>query len=574
MRIDVDVPAKTAFVVMHGRSLAIHSAHAVLPQAAPIDAKTQFRMAAGGLEPEELVLSFAQPIPAGHAQIVIEYDAPFDGELSGLYRMQDANKWYAVTQGEATYARRYFPCFDEPSFKVPFDLSLTVPNGMVAVANTAETMREPAGPNTRFRFKRTLPLPTYLLAFAVGDLVIDELKGRTTRPAVRIVSTNNSKAAANQEALKATAALIDLLGQWFGIPYPYDKLDVVAVPAFSAGAMENPGLVTFREDILLVDPARASMNSRRDQAITIAHELAHQWFGDLVTANWWNDIWLNEGMATWMESHVTDMWHPEWGANIDAVATGLDVMDTDGLAAARAVRQPAVSSADIEESFDEITYEKGGAILATIQNWIGEAAFRKGIHDYLVANANQSVETKKLFDSFNAVSGKDVSGLASGYLDQPGVPEVTIETVCDQGGRWHIELGSRSWRPLGSSTPDEDSRSWNIPVCVKTDTDKTEQCVDMIAGAPALVGGKGACPKLVHPNTRASYYRFSMPAKSFVAAAKGRSPIGRSAAAFAPVECVVVGARGRCRRRRRCSTFSRRSTTRPRASRSKKRCRS
>ena len=367
--------------------------------------------------------------------------------------------------------------------------------------------------------------PPILIAFAVGDLQIQELSGRTTKPPVRIVTTKKSKGPSNQGALEATAALIDLLAQWFGIPYPYEKLDVVAVPALAAGAMENPGLVTYRDDILLVDPARASTNSKREQAIVIAHELAHQWFGDLVTANWWNDIWLNEGMATWMEAHVTDLWHPEWGANIDAVVSGLDVMDTDGLVNARAVRQPAVSSADIEEAFDGITYEKGGAVLSTIEHWIGEANFQKAIREYLQANANKSVETKKLFDAFDRVSGKDVTGLASGYLDQPGVPEVTAEPLCDQGGRWHIELGSRIWRPLGSTISDDDPRSWNIPVCAKTDTEKTPQCVEMMAGAPSLIGGRGVCPKAVLPNAFASYYRFTMPPKSFIATAQARAQL-------------------------------------------------
>ena len=197
-------------------------------------------------------------------------------------------------------------------------------------------------------------------------------------------------------ALEATSGLVDALASWFGIPYPYDKLDIVAVPDFAAGAMENAGLVTFREELLLLDPARASVRARRSQALVIAHELAHQWFGDLVTAAWWDDLWLNEGFATWMEWRIVDQWKPSFGARTDAVVDQLGVMDLDALASARAVRQPVVSTSEAQEAFDGITYEKGAAVLSTIERWIGEEAFQRGVRDYLTSNAFQSVHADRL----------------------------------------------------------------------------------------------------------------------------------------------------------------------------------
>lgn len=524
VRIEAELPAKTSWVVLHGRNLAIRAARAVLDRAAPRPAEVRTRVPTGGQVPDELVLGFGAPLPAGHVTLVLEYDAPFDAELAGLYRVKDGDAWYAFSQFEATDARRAFPCFDEPSFKVPFDLSLVVPSGLKAITNAPETMREDVPPGrTRVRYARTKPLPTYLIAFAVGDLVVTDA-GRTSRPPIRVITTKKAASPARSKlALDTAGELLDRLGNWVGIPYPYEKLDLVALPALSAGAMENAGIVTFREELLLVDPERGSTEARREQALTIAHELAHQWFGNLVTAAWWTDLWLNEGMATWMHSRIVDGWRPEWGVGVDAVHDIHDVMDQDGLMSARAVRQPAVSSGDVESAFDRITYQKGAAILQTLEHWLGEEAFKRGIRDYLTKNANASVGTAKLFEALDRTSGKDVTAMASGYLDQPGVPEIVASVVCEPGGRWHVELGSRPWRPLGSTQKDDDPRFWNIPVCLMTEGAKSEQCVDLMSGVPAIVGGKSACPRWVQPNAGLAYYRWSVPPKSYVSLAQARS---------------------------------------------------
>lgn len=520
VRIDVDIPAKTSWIVLHGRDLTVRNARAVMDHAEPLNAQVTTRVAAGGTLPEELVLGFPRPV-SGRATLVLEYSAAFQPDLAGLYRVNEDQSWYAFTQFEATDARRAFPCFDEPAFKVPFDVSVVVPNGMTAVTNTPETMREAVkgAAKTRFRFARTAPLPTYLVALAVGDLQFAETS-RATKPPIRLITTKRSAHTAQSKlALDVTGELVDRLATWFGIPYPYEKLDIVAVPQLSAGAMENPGLLTFRDDILLVDPARGSTSDRRNQALVIAHELAHQWFGDLVTAAWWSDLWLNEGMATWMEIRIVDAWKPDWAVGVDAVAASHDVMDTDGLMSARAVRQPAVTTSDIESAFDGITYQKGAAVLSTLEHWVGPDVFKRAVHDYLLANAQKSVGTAKLFEALDKASGKDVTGLASGYLDQPGVPEIVAGVLCDQGGRWHVELNSRPWKPVGSTQTDDDSRFWNVPVCMLTEGAKTEQCVDLMGGAPTVIGGKGVCPKWVHPNAALAYYRWSVPPKSYAAMA-------------------------------------------------------
>jgi len=526
-RIDVEIPQKTSFIVLHGRSLEIKSAQAVLPMQPPFVAQASTRMAQGGKTAEELVLAFAKPLPPGQATIVIEFAAPFDDEMSGAYRLKDGESWYAFTQFEPTDARRAFPCFDEPSFKVPFDVSILAPKGMTAIANAPEASREDVGTDkTRFRFARTQPLPTYLVAFAVGELEFKDAT-RFTRPPVRIVTTKGKISAGadmTSLALEATSAITDALGDYFGIPYPYEKLDIVAVPDFRSGAMENAGLVTFREERLLLDPTRASVTSRRGQALIIAHELAHQWFGDLVTATWWNDLWLNEGMATWMESRIVDKWRPAYNARVDAVTSAHEVMDLDGLISARAIRQPVVSTSDADEAFDGITYEKGAALIATMERWVGEEAFQRGIREYLKESSWKSVEASKLLSALDKASGKDVTGMATSYLDKPGVPEVTAKFECEQGSRWHIELSSGQWRPLGSKIPETSETVWTIPVCVRPENEKKDMCAELVAGAPSMLAGRG-CPNYIHPNMSASYYRFALSERDFVRLAESRTKL-------------------------------------------------
>ena len=522
-RIDVELPAKTSHVVLHGHALTVTDARAMLGDRA-LPARVSWRAAFGARAdaPEELVLTFDPPLEAGRATLSIAYSAPFDSELSGLYRVADGDNWYAFTQFEATDARRAFPCFDEPGFKVPFDVSVSVPKGMRAVGNAPEAAHEDLAQKTTFRFAKTQPLPTYLVAFAVGDLEIKELAGRT-KPPIRLV-TVKGKSGQGALALEATSGLVDALASWFGIPYPYEKLDIVAVPDFSAGAMENAGLITFREELLLLDPARASVRARRSQALVIAHELAHHWFGDLVTAAWWDDLWLNEGFATWMEWRIVDQWKPSFGAKADAVVDQLGVMDLDALASARAVRQPVVSTSEAQEAFDGITYEKGAAVLSTIEKWIGEEAFQRGARAYLRDNAFKSVHADRLFAELDRASGKDVTQMAATYLDRAGVPEVTARIECDRGARWHIELGQQAWRPLGSKVPEDQERAWTIPVCVQAQGEKKPLCADLAHGAPSIVAGRN-CPAWVHPNSEGSYYRFAISEAEVMKVAQARAQL-------------------------------------------------
>jgi alanyl aminopeptidase len=505
--IDLDVPRRTSHVVLHGRGLNVTDVGATFGSKA-ISGTSTMRAAHGATVPEELVLIFPEPIEAGKATITIAYDAPFADDLSGVYRVKEGSRWYAFTQFESTAARRAFPCFDEPALKATFDVSVHAPKGMLVVANTPEKNRadDASANTTRFDFATTPPLSSYLVAFAVGDL--DVRDGPTSPVPIRLVSTKG-KAALGDFALDAASGIVKKLGDYFALPYPFAKLDLLAVPDFAAGAMENPGLITFREELVLQDAKHTSLALKRGAAETIAHELAHMWFGDLVTMQWWNDVWLNEGFATWMETRATDAWRPEYGMHLDAVDSALSVMDLDALGSARAVRQPAVTSSEIEEAFDGISYEKGAAVLAMLEHWLGEETFQKGVRDYVRGHAWKNATSADLLGALDRASGKDVSGLAATFLDRPGVPLVALRSSCGPG-KVELDLAQSPWRPLGVQ-PGDDASPWTIPVCVHEAGGAGDECVTMTTAHATLATRDAKCPAWTYPNAAsAGYYRFAL----------------------------------------------------------------
>jgi alanyl aminopeptidase len=500
--VQVVVPQATSYVVMHGRDLHITRALARVG-GAEIAATATARIGHGGVVPEELVLTFAQPLPAGSAVLELAYDAPFAADLAGLYRVQEGGAWYAYTQFEATDARRAFPCFDEPGFKTAYDVTIAAPRGTVALTNSPETAHEDTADGlVVHHFETSRPLPSYLVAFAVGDF--DVVQGQTSPFPIRAITTKG-KGGLTALALEAAAALIARLGDYFDVRYPYPKLDIVAVPDFAAGAMENPGLVTFRDVLLLIDPKHAAIPARRAQAEVIAHEFAHQWFGDLVTAEWWDDIWLNEGFATWAEAKMVDAWRPSFGATIEQIADVQHVMDTDALRSARAVREPVHSSGEAMEAFDGLTYEKGAAVLRMIEAWLGPDTFRRGVQRYIQENAWKNARADDLFKALDFVSAQKVGELASGFLDKPGVPSVLLAWKCGGRAGSKVDLRESEWRPLGEGG--EPARKWTLPVCVASDTQKAKSCFTL--GAEPVTRTLGACPSWVFPNAEeAGYYRF------------------------------------------------------------------
>jgi len=464
-----------------------------------------------------LELEAAGVMPPGPATLEIAFEAPFARSLSGLYRVEAGGDAYAFTQMEPLDARRAFPCFDEPSFKVPFSVSLVVREGDKAIANTRATGEAPAGPGKkRVTFAKSEKLPTYLVAFAVGPFDIVEAKPipatdiRKAPLPLRGVAVRG-KGGQLGFALERHTALTLELERYFGIAYPYDKLDVIAVPDFAAGAMENAGAITYREILLLVDPKSATEAQRRDVVGVASHELAHQWFGNLVTMQWWDDIWLNEAFATWMGQRAVAALHPDWKADLETLAWVHEAMGVDSVASARAIRQTIVTDDDVENAFDPLTYSKGGGLIAMYERFIGDEAFRKGVQRYLEkhrwSNANA--------DDFLGAVFADKPELAAsfrGFLDKPGVPAIQVTPRCDAGKPpgnepVAIDVAVSRYVPLGSSATS--SSPFAVPLCARAAGAKSPICglVGQGSGASSALTTSGKdCPVWVFPNADGAAY--------------------------------------------------------------------
>ncbi len=511
-RIDVKLDRLTRAVVLHGANLHVTRVSG-LTVGREVFGTSHTRAAFGDHAEEELVLAFQAPLAPGNATLIIEYDAPFDKELSGLYRVKEKDHYYAFTQFEATSARRAFPCFDEPGWKTPFDVSIRTPWGLLAVANTREVDKVTDKEGTLYRFATTKPLPTYLIAFAVGDF--DVRDGPTSPVPIRAITVKGKKDLAGL-ALEATAKLTATLGEYVQVPYPFDKLDVVAVPDFAAGAMENAGLITFREDALLVSDS-APRRQKRRMAQLIAHEVAHQWFGNLVTAAWWDELFLNEGFATWLEDLATDRAYPAFGARLDSELEMDSTFDLDALPSTRAVRQPARNTNEIMEAFDSITYRKGASILAMLEGYVGRDAFQRGVRDYLTRFAYKTATTRDLLASLEAGSGKSLAQILDPLTDRAGVPLVRTQAVCDKGVKTTLTFEMSEWIAFGE--PRRAPPTWTLPICYQTD--KSEACVELRPGKPVTREEPG-CITFVNPNRDHGYYRYALPRDRLFALAKAR----------------------------------------------------
>ncbi|MDX2224836.1 MAG: M1 family metallopeptidase, partial [Rhodospirillaceae bacterium] len=382
--IDVTLHAPSRLIWLHGQDLTVERAAVTDAGGSTLAATYEEIAGSSGV----VRLSLPREIAAGPVRIEIAYSGPFNRNLEGLYRSDEGGDSYAFTQMEPIFARLAFPSFDEPRFKTPFDTSITVRDSHVAITNAPETKVEALDNGLkRITFATSKPLPTYLVAFAVGPLdVVDWAPVRATAlrdtPIPLRGITARGKGKQIEYALANTEALLLELEDYFDIAYPYEKLDLVAATDFAAGAMENAGAIFYREPLMLLDE-RSSLNQKRLYALVHAHELAHQWFGNLVTPAWWDDIWLNEAFATWMENKTAHAWDPQGEYGRLNQTGALSAMGTDSWRSARQIAQPILSNDDIANAFDTITYEKGGGVLSMFERYYGEETFRRGVTHYL-----------------------------------------------------------------------------------------------------------------------------------------------------------------------------------------------
>jgi len=413
---------------------------------------------------ERVVFDLGRDLRPGTAVLRVRFAGALDGRLRGFYRStftgaDGAERTVATTQFEATDARRAFPCWDEPARKATFVVSLVVDAGHLAISNAAEIERTPVEgrPDRHLvRFAETMPMSTYLVAFVVGPL-------EATAPVdvdgidVRVVHTpGNGHLTAH--ALETAAFCLRHFADYYGIGYPGDKLDLVAVPDFAFGAMENLGCVIFREVLLLVDPATTTQAELQNVTDVIAHELAHMWFGDLVTMKWWNGIWLNEAFATFMEMLATDAFRPDWERWTSFGLARTAAFETDALRSSRAIEYPVISPADAEGMFDILTYEKGAAVVRMLEQYLGADEFRAGIRHYLRTHEYGCTETTDLWDAIETATGQPVRRIMDSWIFQTGFPAVSVDLV-DDGRTLRLEQ-----HRFGHDGDRTDGTIWSIPV--------------------------------------------------------------------------------------------------------------
>jgi aminopeptidase N len=412
---------------------------------------------------EMATLSVPREIPAGPAIIHIAYRGLLNDKLRGFYLSHANGRRYAVTQMEATDARRAFPSFDEPALKATFELSLMVDTVDSAISNGAQISDTPGpepGKHT-VSFAPTPRMSTYLVAMIVGDFVCRS--GAADGTPIRVCSTPD-KLPLTGFALEAAEQQLAFYNRYFGIRYPFGKLDIIAVPDFAAGAMENAGAITFRERRLLLDPARASLDTRKGVAGVISHEIAHQWFGNLVTMQWWNDIWLNEGFATWIASKPIARWRPEWKVEADDAADTQGALSIDALRSTRAIRIAVETPDEINQVFDGIAYEKTAGVLRMIEAYVGPDAFRDGVRAYLKAHAFSNAAGEDFWQTMTAATGRPVDRIMRGFVERPGAPVLSVEPRCD-GGRSRITVTQARFTGVpGAAAPERSP--WAFPVCV------------------------------------------------------------------------------------------------------------
>ncbi|KAL5489625.1 hypothetical protein EMCRGX_G018741 [Ephydatia muelleri] len=466
LRIDAEVVTSTSRVVLNSSEITIISASAEVPGAFSQNATVSF-----SAEEETVTFEFSSALPKGEVTLHVHYTGILNDQLKGFYRSKyfhpshpEEERYMAVTQFESTDARKALPCWDEPAIKATFDVTLVVPRHLTALSNMNAVDSKEEGELKRVTFAQSPIMSTYLLAFIVGEF--DYVEEKDVNGLLVRVYTPVGKAEQGRFALEVAVKTMPFYKDYFNVSYPLPKLDLIAIADFAAGAMENWGLVTYRERVLLVDK-NTPLTTKQYVALVVGHELAHQWFGNLVTMEWWTHLWLNEGFATWIEYLCVDRLFPEYQMWTQFLTKEYaSAMNPDALASSHPIEVPVNAPSEVEEIFDAISYCKGASIIRMLHSWIGDDAFRRGMNQYLTKFQYKNARTEDLWEALEKASGKPVGHVMGTWTVQMGFPVLTIEDK-QEGSNRVLTVSQEKFCADGNIAGFE-SAQWMVPITVAT----------------------------------------------------------------------------------------------------------
>jgi puromycin-sensitive aminopeptidase len=499
VEIDLELARRSAEIPVHAADLQILEARA-------LDAAGTWRPAKVVERPkqEQVLVRAPRGFAAGRASLRIVFEGALRTDLRGLYLARSGNRRYAVTQLEPADARRFFPCLDEPDRKARFRLSVTTAATNEVISNAPVEKSETRGAEKTVHFAETEKLSTYLVALIVGELVGSPVR-RAGKTPIRVWHVPE-KRGLSDFALEAAAAALDRLERYFALPYPYAKLDLIAVPDFEFGAMENAGAVTFRETLLLMDPKTVTLEEKKRVAEVIAHELAHMWYGDLVTMAWWDDLWLNEAFATWMAFTVVDQWKPEWKLWLDFEHHRTAAFGLDALRNTHPIYVDVPTPAQAMENFDLITYEKGASVVRMIERWLGPTVFRAGVRRYIRRHRESNARAADLWGALEEAARRPVAKVVRAWIERPGFPVVAVRRTA-KGGRARIELQQERYFASPRGLAAERRTRWPIPLVLRVHrargADKLERRL-FAAAKESVELGRAADVRWVYANAEES----------------------------------------------------------------------
>jgi aminopeptidase N len=499
--ITLEVLSPTASITLNATELAFTRA-TLTPAAggAPMTATTSVDAQA-----QSAMFTFARPLARGRYRLALDYQGVIGQQAVGLFSLDydtPAGKQRALyTQFENSDARRMIPSWDEPAYKASFALEASIPAGQMAVSNMpiARTSALPGG-RSLVKFAVTPKMSTYLLFFGLGEF--ERVTTRANGTELGVITTKGGSAQA-AFALDSSKAILGEYNRYFGVHYPLPKLDNIAAPGRSQffGAMENWGAIFTFEYAMLLDPAISTQADKQEVFATVAHEMAHQWFGDLVTMQWWDDLWLNEGFASWMESRMMARLHPEWNTALDAVKVRERAMTRDALASTHPVVQHVDTVEQASQAFDEITYQKGESVIRMLEDYVGADAWRNGVRAYMRKHAYQNTVSDDLWREVETAAGKPVTGIAHEFTLQPGVPLIRVDATC-KGGNTSVALTQAEF---SRDLPNKQALRWRVPVTLQA-AGSRQQLRTLVAGGKANVTVPGCAAVIVNAG-QSGYYR-------------------------------------------------------------------